>query len=132
MPDPVVPRVRWVGDALAWSAMSTSIPRPGQHLPGAQPGIEPDRIHAEVDGLLTRARDAAAGDGHDRAVAISRPESIALAEYHAIRRTAVGIGVGVVGLAIGLGLWASRAITRPVLEIVSRVRLIGAFQDVFE
>ncbi|MBH0119876.1 hypothetical protein ACWDUD_22965 [Rhodococcus sp. NPDC003382] len=52
--------------------MSTSIPRPGQHLPGAQPGIEPDRIHAEVDGLLTRARDAAAGDGHDRAVAISR------------------------------------------------------------
>jgi len=71
VPDPVVPRVRWVGDALAWSAMSTSIPRPGQHLPGSQPGIEPDRLHAAVDGLLTRARDAA-GDGHDRAVAISR------------------------------------------------------------
>ena len=52
--------------------MSTSIPRPGQHLPGSQPRIEPDRIHVEVDGFLTRARDAAAGDDQDPAAAISR------------------------------------------------------------
>lgn len=53
--------------------MSTSIPRPGQHLPGSAPGIEPDRIHVEVDGLLTRARDAAStGGDQDPAVAISR------------------------------------------------------------
>lgn len=53
--------------------MSTSIPRPGQHLPGSPPRIEPDRIHVEVDGLLACARDAAsAGDAQDPAVAISR------------------------------------------------------------
>ncbi|MFZ2527890.1 MAG: hypothetical protein WAX14_09590 [Rhodococcus sp. (in: high G+C Gram-positive bacteria)] len=60
--------------------MSMSIPRPGQHLPGSQPGIEPDRIHVDVDGLLTRARDAA-GDGHDPAGAISR-QALLLEQAH--------------------------------------------------
>ena len=53
--------------------MSTSIPLPGRHLPGTTPGIEPDRIHLEVDGLLTRARDAGSTEaGVDPAVAITR------------------------------------------------------------
>ncbi|MDM7491027.1 hypothetical protein QYS60_12610 [Rhodococcus sp. GXMU-t2271] len=39
--------------------MSTSIPRPGDHLPGSHPGMDPRSIHTDVEGLLTRARDTA-------------------------------------------------------------------------
>ena len=30
------------------------MPRPGQHIPGPPPTVEPQHIHAEVDGLLAR------------------------------------------------------------------------------
>ncbi|MBF0662969.1 MULTISPECIES: hypothetical protein [unclassified Rhodococcus (in: high G+C Gram-positive bacteria)] len=50
--------------------MSTSIPRPGEHVPGPRVAIDPDRIHAEVDALLMRARDSA--DTSDTAQGISR------------------------------------------------------------
>lgn len=39
--------------------MSTSIPRPGEHVPGPQAGVDPARIHGEVDALLARARESA-------------------------------------------------------------------------
>lgn len=50
--------------------MSTSIPRPGEHLPGARPGIDPTRVHGEVDRLLGHVRDA--GGSGDAAGAIAR------------------------------------------------------------
>ena len=34
--------------------MNTPIPRPGEHLPGPPPTIDPAGIHAQVDGLLSR------------------------------------------------------------------------------
>lgn len=34
--------------------MSTPIPRPGSHLPGPTQTVDPEEIHAEVDGLLSR------------------------------------------------------------------------------
>jgi adenylate cyclase len=67
------------------------------------------------------------GAGERRwAVAVSRPEAIALAEYHAVRRVGAWIAAGVLVVALAIGLVASRAITRPVLDVVTRVRLIGA------
>jgi hypothetical protein len=42
------------GDRLALCPMSTPIPRPGAHLPGPTPIVDPEKISAEVDGLLTR------------------------------------------------------------------------------
>ncbi|MBM7460728.1 hypothetical protein ACIBED_04220 [Rhodococcus coprophilus] len=50
--------------------MSTSIPRPGEHIPGPPAVIDPDRIHGEVDALLARARESA--DASDTAQGISR------------------------------------------------------------
>lgn len=32
--------------------MSTPTPKPGQHLPGPPPTVDPAQIHAEVDTLL--------------------------------------------------------------------------------
>ncbi|MEE2034569.1 hypothetical protein [Rhodococcus chondri] len=49
--------------------MSTSIPRPGQHLPGSHPGVDPARIHVEVDELLTRIRES--GHAADPAAVIA-------------------------------------------------------------
>ena len=43
--------------------MSTPIPRPGEHLPGARPTVDPARVHEEVDALLTRVREQ--GEGSD-------------------------------------------------------------------
>lgn len=60
------------------------------------------------------------------AVAVSRPEAVALAEYHSIRTLAISIASVMLLLAALIGLVASRAITRPVLEVAARVRLIGA------
>ncbi|SDD47747.1 hypothetical protein [Rhodococcus tukisamuensis] len=40
--------------------MSTPIPRPGQHLPGPPPTVDPARIHAEVDELLAGLDTASA------------------------------------------------------------------------
>ncbi|NLV80881.1 MAG: hypothetical protein GXY65_16370 [Rhodococcus sp.] len=54
--------------------MSTSIPRPGEHLPGARPGIDPTHIHGEIDRLLGHVRDAH-GTG-DAAEAISRQSAL--------------------------------------------------------
>ncbi|WP_241386940.1 hypothetical protein [Rhodococcus sp. CH91] len=39
--------------------MSTSIPRPGEHLPGTRPTVDPARIREEVDALLARVRHGA-------------------------------------------------------------------------
>ncbi|TJZ78625.1 hypothetical protein FCG67_11455 [Rhodococcus oryzae] len=50
--------------------MSTPMPRPGQHLPGPPTTVDPDRIHAEVDGLLARLDSVGPADddanGHGR------------------------------------------------------------------
>ncbi|MFD6897181.1 hypothetical protein ACFWB0_21885 [Rhodococcus sp. NPDC060086] len=50
--------------------MSMSIPRPGEHLPGAGPGVDPDAVHVEVDRLLARVQE----EGHvgDTAASIGR------------------------------------------------------------
>ena len=37
--------------------MSTSIPRPGEHLPGTRPTVDPARVRDEVDALLMRVRE---------------------------------------------------------------------------
>ncbi|MFF0813542.1 hypothetical protein ACFYVR_00020 [Rhodococcus sp. NPDC003318] len=37
--------------------MSTPTPFPGQHLPGPPQRVDPERIHAEVDELLTGLSD---------------------------------------------------------------------------
>jgi hypothetical protein len=37
--------------------MSMPIPRPGEHLPSAGPGVDPDAVHIEVDRLIARVRD---------------------------------------------------------------------------
>ncbi len=50
--------------------MSTSIPRPGEHIPGPRAAIDPDRIHGDVDALLARARESA--DASDIAGGIAR------------------------------------------------------------
>lgn len=43
--------------------MSTSIPRPGEHLPGTRSAVDPDHVHGAVDRLLAGITDAgAAGD----------------------------------------------------------------------
>lgn len=47
------------------------MPRPGQHLPGPPSTVDPDRIHAEVDGLLARLDSVGSGaeddgSGHGR------------------------------------------------------------------
>lgn len=34
--------------------MTTPVPRPGEHLAGPPKTVDPDQIHAEVDGLLSR------------------------------------------------------------------------------
>ncbi|MBS9371890.1 hypothetical protein [Rhodococcus sp. B50] len=39
--------------------MSTPIPRPGEHLPGTRPTVDPARVREEVDALLTRVREGA-------------------------------------------------------------------------
>ncbi|MEU5844435.1 hypothetical protein [Rhodococcus sp. NPDC047139] len=39
--------------------MSTPIPRPGEHLPGTRPTVDPARVREEVDVLLTRVREGA-------------------------------------------------------------------------
>lgn len=58
-------------------------------------------------------------------VAMWRPKSVAMAGYTATRRTVVAIASGALLLALVLGLWASRAVTRPVLALVERARRIG-------
>ncbi|TCN50520.1 hypothetical protein EV641_112175 [Rhodococcus sp. SMB37] len=50
--------------------MSTSIPRPGEHLPGAAPGVDPDAVHVEVDRLIARVQEE--GAVGDPAAAIGR------------------------------------------------------------
>lgn len=50
--------------------MSMSIPRPGEHLPDARPGVDPDAVHVEVDRLLTRVQEE--GAVGDTAAAIGR------------------------------------------------------------
>lgn len=47
--------------------MSTPIPRPGQHLPGTRPAVDPARVHAQIDELLAAVRD----DAHDSSDAIT-------------------------------------------------------------
>ncbi|RVW08651.1 hypothetical protein EGT67_13980 [Prescottella agglutinans] len=44
--------------------MSTSVPLPGQHLPGSGGGVDPADVHNRVDALLERLNDAG-GDIED-------------------------------------------------------------------
>ncbi|GGG11148.1 hypothetical protein GCM10007304_26520 [Rhodococcoides trifolii] len=37
--------------------MSAPIPRPGEHLPGPSPTVDPDAVVAEVDRLLSEVDD---------------------------------------------------------------------------
>lgn len=59
-------------------------------------------------------------------VAIWRPEAIALAEYHAVRRRLAGGLAAAAAIAIVIALYGARAITRPVLDLAGRARVIGA------
>ena len=43
--------------------MSTPIPRPGEHLPGARPTVDPAHVCEEVDALLARVREGASVPG---------------------------------------------------------------------
>ncbi|MEM1030389.1 MAG: adenylate/guanylate cyclase domain-containing protein [Myxococcota bacterium] len=58
-------------------------------------------------------------------VAMWRPKAVAMAGYTEARTAAVGIGVVALLLALGAGWAASRAVTRPVLELVARAKRIG-------
>lgn len=43
--------------------MSTSVPLPGQHLPGSGGGVDPAEVHERVDALLDRIGDAGSDVG---------------------------------------------------------------------
>lgn len=58
-------------------------------------------------------------------LAIWRPKSVAMAGYETTRSTVVAITTGALLLALMLGLWASHAVTHPVLALVERARRIG-------
>ncbi|EHK82872.1 hypothetical protein [Rhodococcus pyridinivorans] len=47
--------------------MSTPIPRPGEHLPGARPTVDPAHVRKEVDALLARVREGASVPGAESA-----------------------------------------------------------------
>ena len=54
-----------------------------------------------------------------------RPKRVALAGYERTRRTAYGIAATALVLAVLLGLWASRAVTKPILDLVEHARRSG-------
>jgi len=59
--------------------MSTPIPRPGEHLPGTRPTVDPARVREEVDALLTRVREgapAADAASTDRSVLLEQAEML--------------------------------------------------------
>jgi class 3 adenylate cyclase/predicted Ser/Thr protein kinase len=64
-------------------------------------------------------------EGTGWAVGIVRPESDALADYQATRRSLVGAAAIALAFALVLALTSARAIAKPVLLLVERARLIG-------
>ncbi|WP_371053996.1 hypothetical protein [Rhodococcus gordoniae] len=61
--------------------MSTPIPRPGEHLPGTRPTVDPARVREEVDALLTRVRE-----GAPAADAASTEQSVLLEQAEMLER----------------------------------------------
>lgn len=58
-------------------------------------------------------------------VAIWRPTALALADYYRVRTIALAVGALLVLLTAGLALWASDALTRPLLFVSSQAAKIG-------
>ncbi|MGU3437444.1 hypothetical protein ACNHUS_31090 [Actinomycetes bacterium M1A6_2h] len=62
--------------------MSAPIPRPGEHLPGPSPTLDPHLVVAEVDRLLSEVDDLSStesdidADGHDALVSVHRQARI--------------------------------------------------------
>ncbi|WP_432678924.1 hypothetical protein ACRAJ3_07725 [Rhodococcus pyridinivorans] len=61
--------------------MSTPIPRPGEHLPGARPTVDPAHVREEVDALLARVREGASVPG-----AASADQSVLLEQADLLER----------------------------------------------
>ncbi|MCC6554307.1 MAG: adenylate/guanylate cyclase domain-containing protein [Polyangiaceae bacterium] len=59
------------------------------------------------------------------AVAIWRPEPVALAAIHGMERRGLAVAAASVLLALAVGFLAAGRVTRPILELVAQARLIG-------
>ncbi|HHH10642.1 MAG TPA: HAMP domain-containing protein [Sorangium sp.] len=59
------------------------------------------------------------------AVAVWRPEAVALAGFHRVRSFLIAVALGALVVALILGLFSSRAITQPLLELKDQAKLIG-------
>jgi len=59
------------------------------------------------------------------AMALWRPEAVALAEYYRVRKLIFGLAAAAVLVALLIGFVSTRAITGPVLRMAKQARLIG-------
>ncbi|WP_169976855.1 SpoIIE family protein phosphatase [Tautonia rosea] len=80
--------------------------------------LDEQRHRIEVEPL----RDV---QGLDWRLAVIVPEADVMGGVQEMRRQALGIGLLVVGLTLGLGIAASLRLVRPIVELVEGVRTIG-------
>ncbi|WP_070378693.1 hypothetical protein [Rhodococcus sp. WMMA185] len=62
--------------------MSTPIPRPGSHLPGPAQSVDPEKIHAEVEGLLSRLETVEPDPGDEHGIGVIPRKAHILEKAH--------------------------------------------------
>lgn len=59
------------------------------------------------------------------ALVVSRPERVVFAPYYRVRSILIGVVLGALAIALLLGIFSARAITKPLLQMKEQAKLIG-------